>query len=86
LFVFFSAQSDIIIGSNKTDYFQHIWWSTFGHAAVVIAQNDIYFIPDITKSQTSSHRVTYDGKANTVYNGITDRLYEGKTYYVYLHK
>jgi len=69
----------VILGPNRTDLLQWIWWSTVGHAAVAVLNNDLYFIPDISKSHLNSKRLTFDGLFNTIYNGVTDRIYKGET-------
>jgi len=48
-----------------------------GHSAIAVLENDLYYIPDISKCISTSKRLTFNGKFNTIYNGITDRLYEG---------
>ena len=42
------------------------------------ANNDLFYVGDVTKAAMTSHRLTTTGEYNTIYNGMADRLYEGQ--------
>ena len=72
------SQADFTLGSGFPDRFQWIVWSSTGHSLVAASNNDLYYIGDVTKASVTSHRLTSTGEFNTFYNGMADRLYEGK--------
>ena len=69
---------DFTLGLDHPDRFQWVVWSTSGHSLVASANNDIYYIEDVSKPTSTSQRLTSTGEFNTIYNGIADRLYEGE--------
>ncbi len=82
-FCLWRSQADFSLGSGFPDRFQWIVWSTVGHSLVAASNNDLYYIGDVTKASTTSHRLTSTGEFNTFYNGMADRLYEGKFWKIY---
>jgi hypothetical protein len=44
------------LGPGLPDRFQWVVWSTVGHSLVAAAHNDLYYIGDVTKAASTSHR------------------------------
>ena len=61
--------------SVEQEYLQHVDFVPGGKGLVAVANNDIYYLPDLRG--TTAHRVTYTGSPATIYNGVADSLYEG---------
>ena len=72
------SQVDFSLGDGLPDRFQWVTWSTVGHSLVAAVDNDLYYVGDVSKASTTSHRLTTTGRYKTIYNGIADRLYEGE--------
>ena len=52
-------------------------WSPRSNALAYVAQNDIYFLSNVTDGHAK--RLTTNGAFNTIYNGIADWTYQGLT-------
>lgn len=50
-------------------------WSPRSNALAYVAQNDIFYLPDVT--DTEAERLTTNGAFNAIYNGIADWTYQG---------
>nr|XP_002130673.1 dipeptidyl peptidase 4 [Ciona intestinalis] len=55
---------------------QYITWSPVGDAVAYVYDFDIYYRADVNDTTTNDIRITDDGSANSVYNGIPDWVYE----------
>ncbi|XP_029790346.1 dipeptidyl peptidase 4 isoform X3 [Suricata suricatta] len=62
---------------NKT---QWITWSPEGHKLAYVWENDVYVK---NEPNSSSHRITWTGKENVMYNGIADWVYEEEIFSAY---
>uniref|UniRef100_A0A8C4N0X3 Dipeptidyl peptidase 4 n=1 Tax=Equus asinus asinus TaxID=83772 RepID=A0A8C4N0X3_EQUAS len=62
---------------NKT---QWITWSPEGHKLAYVWNSDIYVK---NEPNSSSQRITWNGKENVIYNGITDWVYEEEVFSSY---
>ncbi|XP_036601940.1 dipeptidyl peptidase 4 [Trichosurus vulpecula] len=63
----------MVLDEKIPDLIQRISWSPVGHKLVYVWNNDIYIKND---PYLPSLRITYDGKENVIFNGITDWVYE----------
>ncbi|XP_049629323.1 dipeptidyl peptidase 4 [Suncus etruscus] len=59
---------------------QWITWSPEGHKLAYVWKNDIYVK---IEPYSESHRITWNGKENSIYNGITDWVYEEEVFSSY---
>lgn len=53
------------------------FWAPEGDALVYVLKNDIYY-HRLNGNSMETRRVTFDGKPQTIYNGVPDWVYEGK--------
>lgn len=61
---------------------QYCDWSPKSTNLILIINNDIYYIDHLNTDQIdnfSIHRLTDDGKALIIYNGISDWIYSSKS-------
>ncbi|XP_007464556.1 PREDICTED: dipeptidyl peptidase 4 isoform X1 [Lipotes vexillifer] len=59
---------------------QWITWSPVGHKLAYVWKNDIYVK---NEPNLPSHRITWTGKEDVIYNGITDWVYEEEVFSTY---
>uniref|UniRef100_A0A4X1VMY6 Dipeptidyl peptidase 4 n=1 Tax=Sus scrofa TaxID=9823 RepID=A0A4X1VMY6_PIG len=59
---------------------QWITWSPVGHKLAYVWNNDIYVK---NEPNLSSQRITWTGKENVIYNGVTDWVYEEEVFSAY---
>ncbi|XP_077739573.1 dipeptidyl peptidase 4 isoform X1 [Canis aureus] len=59
---------------------QWITWSPEGHKLAYVWNNDVYVK---NEPNISSQRITWNGKENVIYNGITDWVYEEEVFSAY---
>ncbi|KAK2497210.1 hypothetical protein MC885_002138 [Smutsia gigantea] len=73
-------KSQLITEERIPDNIQWITWSPVGHKLAYVWNNDIYVKkePDLP-----SQRITWTGKEDVIYNGITDWVYEEEVFSAY---
>uniref|UniRef100_A0ABI7ZTS1 Dipeptidyl peptidase 4 n=1 Tax=Felis catus TaxID=9685 RepID=A0ABI7ZTS1_FELCA len=59
---------------------QWITWSPEGHKLAYVWKNDVYVK---NEPNSSSHRITWTGEENAIYNGIADWVYEEEIFSAY---
>ncbi|KAF0881930.1 DPP4 peptidase, partial [Crocuta crocuta] len=59
---------------------QWITWSPEGHKLAYVWNNDVYVK---NEPNSSSHRITWTGEENAIYNGIADWVYEEEIFSAY---
>jgi dipeptidyl-peptidase-4 len=57
-------------------------WAPKGSALVYVLDNDIYY-HQLTGESVETRRLTFDGRAQAVYNGVPDWVYEGQIFHHY---
>lgn len=67
----------LITGEKIPNNTQWITWSPEGHKLAYVWNNDVYVK---NEPNSSSHRITWNGEENVIYNGIADWVYEGRDF------
>ncbi|XP_078471636.1 inactive dipeptidyl peptidase 10-like isoform X1 [Lampetra fluviatilis] len=77
LFTVYSLQTrefhDVLPAGEERERLQLAGWCSHAHQMVYVYNNDLYFKPDL---QSAPIQITSTGKVGSVYNGISDWLYE----------
>ena len=54
-------------------------WAPKGSSLAYVLNNDIYY-HKLNDEKVETRRLTFDGKAQDIYNGVPDWVYEGNTF------
>ncbi|XP_054979271.1 dipeptidyl peptidase 4 isoform X1 [Sorex araneus] len=74
------SKSEVIKDYKIPNNTQWISWAPQGHKLAYVWKNDIYVK---IEPHLESHRITWDGKEDVIYNGITDWVYEEEVFSAY---